>query len=225
MLGIYEASFKKISFETGVSIEQVKKAFESFERLSKVKYVKNYVIMVNFMKHQNFNTNMMKSAIDIYNDLPNELKDSNIIVDKLNPSESFETLSKHFGMVRKVEVEYEVEYEYKLEVEKEQKKVSVKNHLFKDSEFYNFDLFEAQFKNTDYEQADLRYYYEAVKNWSASKGEKRLDWVATARNFMLKDVQQNKLILKNGRTNQQTDLHEKYKAQHERAAEAFRRGE
>jgi len=86
-----------------------------------------------------------------------------------------------------------------------------KLHLFSESVFCDFDLFEIQFANTDYEQADLRYYFESVKNWSASKGEKRLDWVATARNFMLKDVQQNKLILKNG--NKQTTSSGKSKAQ------------
>jgi hypothetical protein len=52
----------------------------------------------------------MKSAIDIYNDLPSALKLENINKIERN-KEGFETLCKGFGMVRKVEVEVEVEDE------------------------------------------------------------------------------------------------------------------
>jgi hypothetical protein len=117
MLGIYEASIKKMAFETGLSLDKVKKALKEFERLSKVKYVENYVILLNFLKHQNFNTNMKKSAIDVYNSLPKALKDKSLSISKDNPSKGFESLSKHFGMVSKVEIEVEEEVED--EVEKE----------------------------------------------------------------------------------------------------------
>lgn len=73
-----------------------------------------------------------------------------------------------------------------------------KLHLFSESEFFNFEKFESEFVNTDYEVADLKFYHEAVKNWSASKNEKKIDWIATARNFMLRDIQSNKLQLKHG---------------------------
>ena len=121
MLGIYESSLKKMSFETGIDIETVRKALKGFETLQKVKYVANHVILVNFMKHQNFNTNMKKSAIDIYMNLPESLKIEGFEPDRRNPSESFETLSKGFGMVRKVEVEVEVEVEYEIEALKSAK--------------------------------------------------------------------------------------------------------
>ena len=118
MLGIYEASIRKISFETGISSEMVSKALKGFESINKVKRINDFIILVNFMKHQNYNTNMKKSAIDTYNTLPKELKDSSISVDKDNPLKGFETLLNHYGMVRKIEVEYEVEVEKK-EKEKE----------------------------------------------------------------------------------------------------------
>jgi len=118
MLGIYEVSFKKICFETGINKETVIKAFEVFQRLNKIKYEHGYIILVNFMKHQNYNTNMKKSAIETYLSLPKVLIDSNIKLDKNNPSEAFETLSNALGMVRKVEVEYEDEYKDEGECEK-----------------------------------------------------------------------------------------------------------
>lgn len=111
MLGIYESSVKKISFETGLTQQEVSNALKRFETLKKVKYINNFVVLINYMKHQNFNTNMKKSAIDTYNKLPIELKDNKLSIDKSNVEKGFESLSKHFGMVRKVEVEYEVKDE------------------------------------------------------------------------------------------------------------------
>lgn len=111
MLGIYESSIKKISFETGIDKPTIEKALKGFETLGKVKRIGNWIVLVNYMKHQNYNLNMKKSAIDAYNSLPKELKNSKIDVSKNNPSEGFETLLNHYGMVRKIEYEYEEEYE------------------------------------------------------------------------------------------------------------------
>lgn len=105
MLGIYENSIRKMSFETGIKKDDLEKALKEFEKFGKVKYIKNYVVLVNYMKHQNFNTNMKKSAIDCYNNLPNELKINDLTISKDNPLEGFERLLKAYGMVPKVEVE------------------------------------------------------------------------------------------------------------------------
>jgi hypothetical protein len=116
MLGVYEVSTRKISFETGLKETEIEKYLLDFEKSNKIKYKEHRVIMLNFLKHQNYNFNMMKSAIDIYNDLPSSLKIENI--NKIErDKEGFETLCKGFGMVRKVEVEVEVEIEDETEDE------------------------------------------------------------------------------------------------------------
>ena len=120
MLGIYEASVKKISFETGIVPIVVKTYLKDFEKSNKVKYIDNRVILINYMKHQNYNTNMKKSAIDTYNDLPKSLKVNGLVVSKSNPTEGFERLSKGYGMVPKVEVEVEVKIETEKEYEVEE---------------------------------------------------------------------------------------------------------
>ena len=117
MLGIYEASIKKISFETGVKESEITTFFNLCEQRGKLKYVGNYVILINFVKNQNYNTNMKKSAIDVYNKLPNELKKNGLELDRVNPLEAFETLSNCLGTVRKYEVEVEAKYEYEEETE------------------------------------------------------------------------------------------------------------
>ena len=112
MLGIYEVSIKKISFDTGLNKDIIEKALKEFERLSKVRYFNNHIVLVNFMKHQNFNPNMKKSAIDVYNSLPNELKNNELILTKDNYDKGFQSLLNHYGMVSKVEYNIiELEYE------------------------------------------------------------------------------------------------------------------
>lgn len=117
MLGIYECSKRKASFETGIPLERLETILKAFEGFGKVKIVDNFIILKNYMKHQRYNTNMKKSAIDIYNSLPDKLKINGLDVSKDNPLKGFERLSKGLGMVSKVEVEYEVEYEVEEEDE------------------------------------------------------------------------------------------------------------
>jgi hypothetical protein len=60
--------------------------------------------------------------------------------------------------------------------------------LFENSEFYDFGKFKESFlKNDKYKGFDVNYYYEAVKNWSASGNKMKKDWIATAHNFALTD--------------------------------------
>lgn len=110
MLGCYEISKNKISFDTGISKKIIDECFAVLSKHNKIKYVENYVLMVNYLKHQRFNLNMMKSAIDCYNDLPDILKiKGKPIIER--DTEGFETLCNGFGMVRKIEVEVEDEIE------------------------------------------------------------------------------------------------------------------
>lgn len=199
MLGIYESSIKKIAFETGMNQNSITDALKKFESKNKVKYIDNFVILVNFMKHQNFNTNMMKSAIDIYNNLPNSLKDSNIIVDKNNPLEGFETLSKHFGILPKIEVEYEYELEGEHEVKK--KTITDRKKDFSDSlkpylEKYGKDMLNAFYiywSETDRLKKKMKW--EQQKTWELDLrlnkwylndfGQKKKDENPTRGNFTI----------------------------------------
>lgn len=152
MLGIYENSIRKMSFETGINKSEIEKALKEFESKGKVKYINNYVVLINYMKHQNFNTNMKKSAIDTYNNLPSELRDKKLVVSKSNPLEGFESLLNHYGMVSKIEVEYELELESKLETKEEE-------------EFTNTPVVSQQ---TD-EEIDFKTLLEFINNHTGRK--------------------------------------------------------
>jgi activator of HSP90 ATPase len=82
-----------------------------------------------------------------------------------------------------------------IEEEKEQpviKRATKSECLFRNSKYYDKEKFKEALAGTKYEAYDLDYYYEAVLNWSDSKGVMRKDWIAQARNFILKDIANNK---------------------------------
>lgn len=116
MLGVYEISIRKVSFETGIKQSEIERYLKEFELSKKIKYAENRVLLLNFLKHQNYNFNMMKSAIRTYKNLPLSLRNSELIIPETK--EGFETLCKGFSGVRKIEDEIEIEIEIEDEVEK-----------------------------------------------------------------------------------------------------------
>jgi len=196
MLGIYEVSIKKISFDTGLNKDIIEKSLKEFQRLSKVKYIKNHVVLVNFMKHQNYNTNMKKSAIDIYNELPNELKDSELSISKDNPIKGFESLLNHYGMVSKYEVEDETETEYEVEYKKtslETRSLTFKNLLIPYKQKYSVDLLKNFFGYwTEPNKSQSKMRFELETTWSL---ERRLEtWAKRDKDFAAKQpIKQDRL--------------------------------
>jgi len=65
--------------------------------------------------------------------------------------------------------------------------------IFENSKYVDIELFKAEFNKPEFANIDLVYYYHVVADWSASKGTKRRDWIATARNFMRGDNEKGKL--------------------------------
>ena len=65
--------------------------------------------------------------------------------------------------------------------------------LFENSRFADYDAFAVEFAAPEFENVDIVYYYHAVADWSAQKGKKMKDWIATARNFIRSDMEKGKL--------------------------------
>jgi len=72
------------------------------------------------------------------------------------------------------------------------KESSKKPSLFSDSEFFDLDKFENEIlKDEKYMCFDIKYYFEALKNWS-EENNKKINWIATAKNWMLRDSKDGK---------------------------------
>lgn len=174
MLGVYELSIKKISFETGVNKDVIEKALKSFEELGKIKYLNSHVVLLNFAKHQKYNSNMKISAIDVYNNLPNCLKVNDEIIDKANPSEGLERVLNRLGMVRKVEVEDETKDELEDEA-----KIEIKNSLLSEIKISDLENNEVQ-----YFEIALAYRNLFIKNLQEKNAPTANQEKATYKNYV-----------------------------------------
>ena len=134
MLGVYELSLKRTAYDTGLEKETLSKAFEGFAKDSKAFYLfDKWVVLPNFLKNQSLNPNMLKSAMQIYRNLPKELKEIVLFdgeqtsrLEIVKPSESIskdtETLSNRSETLSKGSQtlsEKEIEKESEIEKEKE----------------------------------------------------------------------------------------------------------
>ncbi|MBD3180753.1 hypothetical protein GF312_00575 [Candidatus Poribacteria bacterium] len=72
-------------------------------------------------------------------------------------------------------------------------KKRIKKVLMKNSGITQEDIKQDFKKTTDIKTADPEYYYNTALDWSSSKGELRIDWLATVRNFARKDLKDGKL--------------------------------
>ena len=81
---------------------------------------------------------------------------------------------------------------------KRAKRTSEPACLFSDSRYADYNAFAAEFKAPEFADIDITYYFHAVADWSAQKGKKMKDWIATARNFMRGDMEKGKLHRLNG---------------------------
>jgi len=64
---------------------------------------------------------------------------------------------------------------------------------FECSRYNDIELFQKEFTGLEFANVDVVYYYHAVADWSAGKGKKMRDWIATARNFIRSDMEKGKL--------------------------------
>jgi len=152
ILGVYEISTKRISYDTGISKQEINKALKGFETLNKVYYVNNYIVLSNFIKNQKLNTNMEKGAITLFDDLPNDVKDS-ILSKALKGFESIVKASKHFEKEKEKEKENN-------EVEKKDISLSDLNNLTKPPKEQKQDpVFDLMYKTILKEQGIERAMY------------------------------------------------------------------
>ena len=180
LLGIYEVSLKRISFDTGLKSDAIQKGFERFGRVKKVFFVDGFIILPNFLKNQRLNTNMKIGITKLFNQLPNELKDSIL-------SNDSKGLPNDYQSIRNGMLKYEIEIESEIEEEKEKKKGFIPPTLIEVKEYfktegYKEDIAEKAWKGYD------------VANWVDSKGNKIKNWKQMCIHVWFKE--ENKEIIK-----------------------------
>jgi len=181
LLGIYEISQKKISFETGLNQETIRKGFERFGKDSKVFYKGNFIIIPNFLNHQRLNSNMKIGITKIFNDLPEWLRNDVLG----NGSEGLGNDSEGFEKIRNGLLKYEIEIGSMKEEEGSKKKEKGKPKFTPPS----LDEVKQYFKEWGYKEsvAERAYYGYKENNWKDTKGNVVKNWKQKMQNVWFKD--------------------------------------
>lgn len=74
--------------------------------------------------------------------------------------------------------------------------------LFRETQYQNLDDYRNAFIGTIYENANHNYYHEVIRNWSDANNEKKIDWIATAKNWMARDIKEGKFVDQNFKPNE-----------------------
>jgi len=61
---IYEIPLKRISYDTGINVTDIKKILVQFWKDKKIVYIEWWMYVINFSKHQNYNSPKIKIAIE-----------------------------------------------------------------------------------------------------------------------------------------------------------------
>lgn len=114
MLGVYEMSLREMAFDTGIDQEEIKRIFrDRFTADGKSFYELGFVVMPNWLKHQQPNGNQLKNIKDVFNSLPEWLREN--ILDSqskmfihfeslLERSKAFESLSLKEKKIKEIKI-------------------------------------------------------------------------------------------------------------------------
>ena len=75
MLGVYEISIKTAEFELGIASDKIERTLQRFEQDGKVIFEGGFLILINWVKHQSYNDNMLKNAESILQRLKLEIRE------------------------------------------------------------------------------------------------------------------------------------------------------
>jgi len=167
ILGIYEISIRRISFDTGLNKEIISKGLERFEKVQKAFYIDEFVILPNFLKNQKLNANMKIGVSKIFNELPNNLKERLLENDKTTVSND----SKGFEVVLNSLLKYEIEIEKEIESEIE---IESGNNIPTLKEFTNYAL--ENEKDLNIKKVELKYKAWKENGWKDGNGKKIQNW-------------------------------------------------
>jgi len=180
LLGIYEITLKRISFDTGLNKDVILKGLERFGMVKKVYYRDNFIIIPNFLKNQNLNKNMKIGVTNLFCSLPNDLKDSIL-------SNGSQSVSNDYKTILNSLLKYEIEIESEKE---EESKEEIDIPSFNDFKTYALD----NKKDIDLQSLELKYKSWVENNWKDGNNKKIINWKSKLLNTLqyIKDYGYNK---------------------------------
>ncbi|WP_373521069.1 hypothetical protein [Aquiflexum sp.] len=75
MLGAYQITIVRIAFETGLSEKIISEILSDFQSDRKIIFQDHFIIIINWVKNQSYNSNMLINVDAILNDLKPSLRE------------------------------------------------------------------------------------------------------------------------------------------------------
>ncbi|MFN8291611.1 MAG: hypothetical protein U0U70_15245 [Chitinophagaceae bacterium] len=101
----------------------------------------------------------------------------------------------------------------KEEGKKDKERKKVKKLLFRESEYFDFEVLKQALTGTKYLVANLSDVHESITNWSDENLNKKIDWLAAVKNWIKRDLERSRPQLTNG--NSQLNVFRNGYKQHE----------
>jgi len=73
IIGIYEISVKRISFDTSIPVDKITSVLNKFSKDGKILYKNGFIAIKNFVKHQKLNPSIRKGIEVLESQVPQEL--------------------------------------------------------------------------------------------------------------------------------------------------------
>lgn len=166
LIGIYEITIKRISYDTALKSDTVLKALKGFERLNKVLYFENHIVLPNFLKNQCLNDNMKIGVLKLFAEFPISLKIKLLGNDYQTLSNDYQTLRNALLKLNGIEREFKIEGE--LEVKKP--KPQFIPPLIEDVISYFLE------NGYSEESAKKAFNHYSLANWHDTEGKPVLSW-------------------------------------------------
>lgn len=196
LAGVYEITVKRISFETGLSHETVRKGLERFAKDNKAYFVDdNYLFLPNWLKNQNLNSNMKKGVLTIFSQLP-----ESVLIKILG--NRFQTVLKDYqtllNALLKLELEVEEEEKEKEEKEKEQVDKPANQKLkFSPPTLEDVKAYATTRGRIDLAESFFDYYHTG--NWKDRNGKAVKNW---KQKFITWEIHDHKAKAQHNKQNQ-----------------------
>lgn len=168
LMGIYEITTKRISYDTGITKESIEKGLKAFERVRKALIIDNYLILPNFLKNQSLNENMKIGVVKLFKSLPNSLKETLLGNDYPTIQNDYITLRN--GLLKLNGIEREVE----IEKEDEREKGNPKEKFIPPSLSDVMEFFKE--KSYSSQSAIRAFNHYELANWHDTNGKQVLNW-------------------------------------------------
>ena len=99
--GIYQIDLRYMELNTGINLEEIGEIFKKFSKDNRMEYRYGYVILINFLSHQQLNTNQIKRVYKIITEqIPAEVREYirqlNHFNMTINDLDKYETLQEWF---------------------------------------------------------------------------------------------------------------------------------